>query len=74
MFHNKNKYWYIKERHNPQFKKPYYILLGNISAKDAKACENTLYGYNIVHRFETYELYKQGIRKFGIKITTISAA
>jgi hypothetical protein len=30
----KGKFWYIKERHNPQLDSPYYVALGNISKKE----------------------------------------
>lgn len=62
----KNKYWWIKERHNPQFKKPYYILYGNsLSIARAKEIENTSYGDSIMHRFETKELYDAMVNRLN---------
>ena len=47
----KMKFW-IKERINPQLKSPYYIFMGQMSVKDARAIEKgTLYGKNIMHGF-----------------------
>lgn len=51
------KLFYIKERINPQFKKPYYVAKGQLTKKEAKRLEETLYGYNYVLSFETKEEY-----------------
>ena len=59
----KAKYWWIKERHNPQFKGPYYVLCGNITTKEAKRMENPLYGDNEMLRFNTKEAYEDNIKK-----------
>lgn len=40
------KKFYIKERHNPQFDKPYYVPKGQLTKKDANKMENSLYGDN----------------------------
>ena len=50
-------YW-IKERSNPQFKEPYYVGYGQLSQKEAKEHEGTLYGYNIMLRFMTKNEYE----------------
>jgi len=65
---SKPKYWYIKERHNPQFKKPYYIALGNIRAIDAKKHEDTLYGFNIIHRYNSENEYRNALKDFNAKL------
>lgn len=64
------RYW-ILERHNPQFKEPYYVLLGKCSAADAKKRENTLYGTNYVTSYQTEALYNERIQELkdiGAKI------
>jgi len=66
----KAKYWYIKERRNPQLMqsrgKPYYTALGNITQTEAKKHESSLYGMNFVLRFSTEEEYKQKLTELGI--------
>jgi hypothetical protein len=62
----KGKFWYIKERHNPQLE-IYYVPLGNISQKEAKKHEKTPYGYNVILRFDTKEEYLKKLNVQGIK-------
>ena len=57
----KSKFWYIKKRHNPQFSKPYYRALGNISKLEAGRHESTLYGCNTLLRFDNEEDYKAAL-------------
>lgn len=52
--------YYIKERHNGQ-SKPYFVLCGKMPAKEAKGMENTLAGFNIVHKFKTKREYEAKI-------------
>jgi hypothetical protein len=59
------KKYYIKERHNPQFKKPYYVPKGQLTAKDAKKMETPLYGVNIMHSYDTKEEYEKAIESFN---------
>ena len=62
------KYYWIKERHNPQFDKPYYVACGRITTRQAKKMENgTLYGANYMHRFNTWKEYKAKLRELGVK-------
>ena len=64
-------YWWIKERHNPQFKKPYFILSGQMTIKEAKQMENPIYGENYMHKFSTkkeYEKRIQELRSSGVKL------
>ena len=61
------KYWWIKERHNPQFKEPYYVACGQITVKEAKAHENPLYGYNYMHKFSTEKEYETRLTELGLK-------
>lgn len=58
------KQFYIKERHNPQFKQPYYVACGQLSKKEAKAAENTIYGYNNMIAFQSKEEYEKAIEKY----------
>lgn len=52
----RGKFWYIKERVNPQLG-TYYIALGNISVKEAKQKEKSLYGDNYIHKFNNEKEY-----------------
>ena len=56
------KYYWIKERHNPQLG-IYYACLGNITTKEAKKYENSLYGTNYMHKFETKKEYEAEIER-----------
>jgi hypothetical protein len=51
------KYW-IKERHNPQFPRPYYVPCGRITNKEASRKGAAVYGYNRMLEFATEEEYK----------------
>lgn len=55
--------YYIKERNNPQFNKPYYIGYGRLSAKEAKEHENTLYGFNIMWGYKTKKGYEDELQR-----------
>jgi hypothetical protein len=57
------KKFYLKERHNPQFKNPYYVACGQLTKKDAKAKENSLYGDNFMIAYETEKEYNDAIEK-----------
>ena len=66
----KKSYW-IKERHNPQFEKPYYTACGQLTIKEAKSMENSLYGSNYMLRFHTKDSYVKKIlqlRKNGFSV------
>lgn len=56
--------FYIKERENPQFKKPYYVACGKLTKKEAKKKENSLYGYNIMLSYKTEEEYINALNTF----------
>jgi len=63
----KPKYWWIKERHNPQLGL-YYVACGQIPVKDARAMGRGSYGYNIMHKFSSasdYEEHLKQIREEG---------
>ncbi len=53
--------YYIVERCNPQFKKPYYILLGKVKAEVARKRENTLYGTNCIMSYPNEAEYNAKI-------------
>lgn len=58
------KKFYILERHNPQFDKPYYCAEGQLTKKDAKIRESTVYGTNHMLPYETEDEYKTALTKF----------
>lgn len=51
------KPWWIKERDNPQLG-TYFVACGQMSKTAAKKHETPLYGFNIMHRFDTEEAYQ----------------
>lgn len=61
----KAKYWWIKERHNPQLG-VYYRGCGNMTVRDAMKNERPLYGSNTMHRFDNEAAYKA--RCFELKV------
>jgi hypothetical protein len=63
----KGKYFYIKERDNPQLKSAYYTALGNLTVKEAKKAEFSSYGYNTIIKFDTKEAYLTECEKLGIQ-------
>jgi len=61
-----NKQFYIKERLNPQFNKPYYVAEGQLTKKEAKSKEATLYGSNYLLAYNTEQEYKNAIEKLRV--------
>jgi hypothetical protein len=53
------KYYWIKERHNPQFESSYYVACGQITAAMARDMERSLYGNNVMLRFDTKDQYEK---------------
>lgn len=53
--------YYIKERHNPQLAKPYYTGCGQLTKKEAKQKENSLYGFNVMLEYKTESEYLQAL-------------
>lgn len=53
--------YYIKERHNPQFDNPYYVMCGQLSKKNAKAKGGSIYGSNNMLSFDTESEYQEAI-------------
>ena len=61
------KYFWIKERINPQLKASYYVACGQITAKEAKAKESPVYGDTIMHKFPTKEAYEEELSRLRHK-------
>lgn len=60
-----SKKFFIKERHNPQFKKPYYVPEGLLTKAEARRKEDKcIYGYNIMLEYNTEKEYQDAINKF----------
>lgn len=57
-----NKKFWIKERENPQLG-TYFIGEGRLSVAAAKRMEDTRYGTNIMHSFETGEAYRAELKR-----------
>lgn len=51
---------WIKERDNPQTG-IYFIPKGQLTVKEAESMENTLYGFNTMHRYKTEKEYLEAI-------------
>ncbi len=65
------KKYYIKERNNPQFDKPYYVPQGQLTKKEAKAKTEGVYGTNYMLEYNTEAEYNAAIeelREKGFKI------
>lgn len=58
------KKFYIKERHNPQFDKPYYVAEGQLTKVEAEKKENTVYGNNYMLSYDNQKEYTDAINKF----------
>lgn len=56
------KKFYIKERCNSQFVKPYYVALGEISKKESKKSISTVYGNNYLLTFDNFKDYNDKIK------------
>lgn len=56
------KKFFIKERQNPQTG-TYYSLQGQLTKKEAKKKEDTLYGFNIMHEYPSEVTYNEAIAK-----------
>ena len=55
-----NKLWYIKERHNPQLG-IYYIACGQMTKKEARKAERSLYGSNYMYSYSNEEDYNKAV-------------
>lgn len=66
------KDFYIKERHNPQIKKPYYIAYGQLTKKEARLAGNTIYGSNTMLSFSSKEEYEKKIEDLKNKGFNVS--
>ena len=66
----KPKSYWIKQRFNPQLG-VYYVACGQISVREAKRLERTLYGDNVMLRFSSEDEYNKKLselRDSGEKI------
>jgi hypothetical protein len=61
---NKRLSYWIKERHNPQFDNPYYSACGQLTKKEAKKKEGSLYGFNVMLEYKTEDEYSKAIEQF----------
>ena len=57
---SKPKYYWIKERHNPQLG-TYYVLCGQLAVKEAKLRERSIYGSNTMHKYATEKEYDDAV-------------
>jgi hypothetical protein len=57
---SKPKYYWIKERHNPQLG-TYYVLCGQLTVKEAKLRERSIYGSNAMHKYATEKEYDDAV-------------
>ena len=65
------KLFYLGERHNPQFKKPYYVKYGQLSKTEAKRKEKCVYGSMYITSYNTQQEYEdkiQELKKDGFNI------
>lgn len=58
----KAKYYWIRERHNPQLG-VYYVLHGQMPIKEARKYEKSLYGHDYMLKFDNEESYNTRIAK-----------
>ena len=58
----KKQPWWIKERHNPQLK-TYFVPRGQLPVREAKKSENPIYGFNIMHQFDSEGEYRVEIQR-----------
>jgi hypothetical protein len=56
------KKWYLKERDNPQLG-TYWVKCGQMSKTAAKRKESSLYGFNIMHGFDSESEYNAKIEE-----------
>jgi hypothetical protein len=61
----KKAYW-IKQRTNPQLGKTYYVACGQLTAKEAQAKANTLYGSNVMIKYNTEAEYNAALGQLGL--------
>ena len=69
----RQKQWYIGERQNPQFSKPYYVAYGQLSKKAAAEKENgSLYGSMDLTPYETEEAYNKALESLKSEGFTVN--
>ncbi len=60
------KKFYLKERNNPQFDKPYYTVCGQLTKKDAAVKAESIYGWNTMLHFDTEVEYLAEIERLKL--------
>ena len=66
------KYYWIKERHNPQLG-VYYKLYGRgLTVKEAKSMGSSLYGFNYMLKYKTEAEYNNAIEKLKARGERVS--
>lgn len=68
------KSYYIKERHNPQFDKPYYSACGQLSKREATKKESSLYGHNVMLEYASLEEYNKALEQLKVAGYIVHAA
>jgi hypothetical protein len=61
----KREYYWIKERHNGQTA-PYFVEMGAMPTKEAMKHEQTLAGYNVMHRFTSLPEYEHKLAELKL--------
>ncbi len=59
------KKFYLKERHNPQLQKPYYVTYGQLTIKEVKM-KQVGYGENYMLPFDIEEEYLAEIERLKL--------
>lgn len=65
------KSYYVKQRNNPQLG-VYYVKMGQMTKKDARAHGKSIYGSNTMLEFKTlaeYETFVESLEKEGQRIS-----
>lgn len=57
------KKFYIGKRHNPQLSKPYFVAFGQLTAKEAKGKEKSLYGSMSLSAFSSEQEYSAELKR-----------
>jgi hypothetical protein len=59
----KRKYWWIKERHNPQLGIYYVACEQDYTVAEALKAGNPLYGDNVMHKFLSEKEYRNEVQR-----------
>lgn len=62
------KKYYIKKRDNPQLKQNYYVVLGQLTKKEADLkISNSIYGSNYLLEYNNKIDYNEAIKNFKLE-------